>query len=420
VEEKDPNQDSPQESDEEITAPRSTPPVVHRPESSTAWQDSESDLKPLPPEKREKYSEQSKQIISAIEEGIAEPSCTQIDGYGPGKLSAQVNGENRLLQGLAFSSVEEYTQWLKDVVDGAESVVTWDQILSERMGVMALPGGGRFTVFLANPGRTYPSFSLRKHTAVDWQPTKFVEMGTLDQRMLNFLQACVAAKVNFLFVGEMGSGKTTLLRALASGFGDNEKVAVIEQIPELALNKPLVSEYVYQPTVEGLKLHDVLDYNLYNGLQRLVVGEVHLEGLTKMLETMIFTQGSMSTYHAFSSEMAAERMKLGLQKENGNITAETAAAFIRNAVELVVVLEKEGNQRRVTQVTELDWRASGDKTTLGGRDIFKYDRGLGQHRAHSRPDEDGRIVRRTKDRGIELPQEWFLETEMLERFQRRT
>jgi type IV secretion system protein VirB11 len=237
--------------------------------------------------------------------------------------------------------------------------------------------------------------------------------------MLNFLQTAVAAHANILFVGAMGTGKTSLLRSLAqSAIADNEKIAVIEQVPELAIDKPLVTEFIYQPKVEGLTLHDVLDYNLYNGLSRLIVGEVHLDGLTKMLETMIMTEGSMSTYHAYSTDQAGERMKMGLQLENANVSGLTAAAFIRQAIELVVVLEKIDGQRRVTQITEVDWRTSAGAEKLGGADLFVFQRETGQFRAVSQPDSRGRIARKAEKYGLPLPQNWFIEQADIERFQR--
>src|SRR5262249_53582579 len=150
---------------------------------------------------------------------------------------------------------------------------------------------------------------------------------------------------------------------------------VVEQVPELAISKPLLTSYVYQPGVEGMGLADVLDDQLYNGIDRLIVGEVHLAGITKMLETMIVAEGSMSTYHAFSTEQAGERMKLALQIENQNVTSHTALSFIKQAIELVVVLERVDGKRRCTQITELDWRSTGGKDVLGGRDLFVYDRG---------------------------------------------
>jgi type IV secretory pathway ATPase VirB11/archaellum biosynthesis ATPase len=357
--------------------------------------------------------------IEAISNGLLNTDCTQLDGYGPKRFSAQIAGENASLR-IAFPNNDAYEEWIRQLVDNADSVTTWERIVEQRMGVLDLPGGERLTVFLPTPSRYFMTFSLRKHNAAAWPAQDFVNLGTLDQRMLDFLQMAVAAHVNILFVGAMGAGKTSILRSLAqSAIGDNEKIAIVEQVPELSIEKPLASEYIYQPKIPGLGLHDVLDFNLYNGLSRLVVGEVHLDGLTKMLETMILTEGSMSTYHAYSTEQAGERMKMGLQLENNNVTGDTAASFIRQAIELVVVMEKLDGVRRVTQITEIDWRTSAGANQLSGADLFVFDRQEQRFKGVSQPDRQGRIVRKAEKYGLSFGQSWFMEPENLSRFKRR-
>jgi pilus assembly protein CpaF len=364
-------------------------------------------------------SPETKAAIEAINNGLLHPDCTQLDGYGPKRFSAQVSGENATLK-IAFPNNQDYEDWIRELVDNADSVTDWETISEQRMGVLDLPGGERLSVFLPSPSRYFMTFSLRKHNASAWPVQDFVNLGTLDQRMLDFLQVVVAAHVNILFVGAMGAGKTSLLRSLAqSAIADNEKIAVVEQVPELAINKPLANEYIYQPKVPGLTLHEVLDFNLYNGLSRLIVGEVHLEGLTKMLETMILTEGSMSTYHAYSTEQAGERMKMGLQLENNNVTGDTAASFIRQAIELVVVLEKLDGVRRVTQITEIDWRTSAGASQLSGSDLFTFDREKQRFIGTAQPDRQGRIVRKIEKYGLGFNYSWFLEPENITRFQRR-
>lgn len=408
--------------DESITKAPLHIPQANRPAGSDMWAsaaDNERSDEPSGPTvvSEPEFSPQSQRAIRAIEEGLAEESCTQIDGYGPSRFSAQVNGQNMLMENIAFSSVEEYERWLRKLVQESNSVVSWDKIQTDRMGVLELNDGSRLAVFLPPVARPNPTFSLRKHTAAKWQPTQLIENHTMDERMLKFLQACVAAHVNILFVGAMGAGKSTLMRSLLQGIGDNERLAVVEQVPELAIKKPLVVEYLYQPTIEGFGLHDVLDFNLYNGLDRLVVGEVHLEGITKMLETMILTEGSMSTYHAYSTEQAGERMKLALQLENQNVSAATAVSFIRQAIELVVVMQKLSNGRKVTQITEIDWRSSAGRENLGGSDIFVYDKANDRFKA-SNPPNLGRIEAKMLKYGVRIVDDWFFEAEDLVRFKR--
>jgi pilus assembly protein CpaF len=395
----------------------------HNPESAKTWGSIRDSLEKAPPNisvpEVNSYSAQGQAAVKALQEGLLDPACTQLDGYGPGRFSAQVRGDNLLIEGIAFATLEEYTAWLKALVENSSSVITWDKIEEDRMGVLDMADGSRLAIFLPPVARFFPTFSIRKHTAARWEADELVSRGTLDSRMLLFLQACVAAHVNMLFVGAMGSGKSTLLRALLSGAGDNERIAIVEQVPELGIDKPLVNEYIYQPTVEGMGLGEVLDFNLYNGLDRLVVGEVHLDGITKMLETMILTEGSMSTYHAYSAEQAGERMKLALQMETSNITAQTAISFVRQAVELIVVLEKLDNERKVTQITEVDWRTSSGRETLSGGDIFTYEKDRKIFKAHNSP-HLGRIEGKMRKYGVLANSDWFIEREDINRFRRRT
>lgn len=385
----------------------------------TGWHNAESEkesFKIIHETDSDNYGPKSLHAIATIAAGLEDDDCTQIDSYGHNRFSAQFKGKQTAMVGVEFENHEEYTDWLRSIVNDANRLVDWETIENDAQGTLALPGGQRLQIFMP-PITSEIVFSLRKHTASSWPNEKFVELGMLDQRILHFLQACIASHTNVLFVGPMGSGKSSLLRALiSSSVGDDEKLSVLESIPELALEKQLVIPMLYQESIEQMKLEKVLDSNLYFGVSRLIVGEVHMEGLAKMLETMILTEGSMSTYHASSAELAAERMKIALQMEYGNLNEATAAAYIRNALELVVVVKNIKGTRRVTQIREIDWRKSSGDEVLGGRDLFQFDQENNRFRAVSRMDENGRIVEKLANKGIELPDEWFIEPDTLKKY----
>jgi Flp pilus assembly CpaF family ATPase len=381
------------------------------PAGAEEWKSGGQTLEDILPQPSEDFSESTNSAIEAINQGLLHESCTQLDGYGPDMLSAQVDGENMLVKDAKFPDYQSYELWIKELVNASNSTTTWNDIETDRMGVLELPGGERLCVFLDVPSRGTITFSLRKHNSGAWAAQDFVQLGTLNAKMMDFLQIMVAAHANILFVGPMGAGKTSLLRSLAQyAISDSEKIAVVEQVPELNIQKPFMCQYIYQPTKEGLGLTEILDFNLYNGLQRLIVGEIHIEGLSKMLETMIVTEGSMSTYHAYSVDEAVARMQTAMQIEHTNLTSETAAKYMRQALELIVVIEKINDKRVVTQIAEVDWRASSGDDSFQTHDLFTFDPTTGRHQAEGEPlDDNGRLVKKLAKYNLEVDRSWFFE-----------
>lgn len=79
-----------------------------------------------------------------------------------------------------------------------------------------------------------------------------VEMGTAGPRIMEFLSACVKARLNILITGGTGSGKTTLLNVLSSFIGADERIVTIEDTAELQLQQEHVASMETRPpNLEG-------------------------------------------------------------------------------------------------------------------------------------------------------------------------
>lgn len=358
----------------------------------------------LPTRDAAEYEPDSRAAIAAIEAGLAAPACTEISCHGPDQIFARYGGHHHQVN-VRFAGEEDYNSWVREMVEAAEAVVGWDEVKRRRRGVMRLADGSRMSVFLP-PFVDAISFTIRKHTVVHWRAEDLVANESMTPNMVAFLRACVAARVNILIVGEMGSGKTSLLSILSRDFRPDERVAVVEEVPEIFVAQPQVVNITYQPLEQGLTLHDALDQSLYNSFDRVIVGEVHMAGITKLLEVwMTGANGSMATYHADSAERAAERVKVALQMENPNMGADTALGLFRDAVELVVVMERIDDRIRCTEVTEIAWQQAAGKGSLGRQRLFHYENG--SFRADQRPDEMGRIVRKARKYRVPISQDWF-------------
>lgn len=79
-----------------------------------------------------------------------------------------------------------------------------------------------------------------------------VEKAAMTKEMLEFLQACIKARINVIISGGTGSGKTTLLNALSSFISHDERIATIEDAAELRLQQPhVVRMETRPPNIEG-------------------------------------------------------------------------------------------------------------------------------------------------------------------------
>src|SRR5439155_1075802 len=63
----------------------------------------------------------------------------------------------------------------------------------------------------------------------------YIKFGTATAEMMEFLRACVEARLNMYISGGTGSGKTTLLNILSGFIPEDERIITIEDAAELKL-----------------------------------------------------------------------------------------------------------------------------------------------------------------------------------------
>src|SRR5207237_3604653 len=100
-----------------------------------------------------------------------------------------------------------------------------------------LPDGSRINAIIPPLALDGSLVSIRRFGARPLQAADLVEKGALTEEMLQFLAACVQARLNILVSGGTGSGKTTLLNALSAFIPDDERVITIEDAAELRLQQ---------------------------------------------------------------------------------------------------------------------------------------------------------------------------------------
>ncbi len=234
-----------------------------------------------------------------------------------------------------------------------------------------MPDGSRVNAVIPPVGGPYLSIRKFNRLRLDLVPggrhgRNWVEAGGMSAEVADFLIAMVRARANFLVAGETGAGKTTLLRSLTDVFAPEERVGVVEDTAELALENPdRFNLETLHPTdlrggEAGERLLDVGDL-VANALRmrpdRLIVGEIRLpkEAFYTLQALHTGHDGSATTIHASSAEDALFRLELLARQSMRDLTAADLRAYIARVFDLVVVLRRLRSGRRIVhQLASLD------------------------------------------------------------------
>ena len=240
-----------------------------------------------------------------------------------------------------------------------------------------LPDGSRVNIAIPPISVDGPSLTIRKFLESKLTIQQIIKLGTMTDHMAEFLQACVASRMNILITGNTSSGKTTLLNILAMSIPDDERIITIEDEAELKLNqKYVVRMETRMPNIDGnggVVTRDLVRNALRMRPDRIVVGEVRSGEALDMLQAMnTGHDGSLTTLHANSPRDAVSRLETMSMMAGLDIPIMVIRTQIAAAIDLIVHMERlTDGTRKITHITEVP-RMEGDIVTLS--DIFKFDK----------------------------------------------
>ena len=253
-----------------------------------------------------------------------------------------------------------------------------------------------------------PALTIRKATLGTITAKELVEFGSASQEMIDFLEACVKARLNILVAGGNGSGKSTLLTILANMIHDEERILLLQR-EEVLLKKPNLVKLETRPAnLEGRG--EITMRQLVNSAVNLLAERIVTQELTGP-ETLDILQamnsgfnGCIQAVHATSTFDALVRLEEMVSYANPSLPTLNVRSLIASAVDLIVYTERlRSGQRRITKITEV----TGLKDSVVSlRDIFGF-RQLGVQNGNIEGDfpATGNIpnfMQRMQDMGIEL------------------
>jgi pilus assembly protein CpaF len=238
-----------------------------------------------------------------------------------------------------------------------------------------LPDGSRLNAVLAPPALNGPLVSIRKFGVRPLTADDLLAKEALTRPMLDFLAACVKARISVIISGGTGSGKTTLLNALSRFIPCSERLVTVEDTPELELQQVHVAKMASQPAdlqgVGEVTMRDLVRNALRMRPDRIIVGECRGGEALEMLHALnTGHEGSLTTVHANSTREALVRVELMVSLAGIDISVTAVRKLIASSVNLIVqVARLPGGRRKVVTVSEI---VGMEETTISMHDIFEF------------------------------------------------
>lgn len=257
-----------------------------------------------------------------------------------------------------------------------------------------LPDGSRVNVVIPPLSLVGPVITIRKFFKIPLTIEDLIANGTLTEETVEFLKACVQARVNTLVSGGTGSGKTTLLNILSQYIPHDERIVTIENAAELQLRQEHVITLESRlPNIEGrgeVTIRDLVINSLRMRPDRIIVGEVRGSEALDMLQAMnTGHEGSMTTLHANNTRDALARMETMVLMAGMDLPHRAIREQIASAIELVIQQSRmRDGSRKVVSISEIQGM-EGDIITTS--DIFVFEKaGV----------ENGKVIGRFRPTGL--------------------
>lgn len=238
-----------------------------------------------------------------------------------------------------------------------------------------LEDGSRVNIIIPPLSLKGPCLTIRKFSKKPFSVENLISFGTMNEKMAEFLRACVKARINILVSGGTGSGKTTTLNVLSSFIPETERIVTIEDAAELRLQQNHVVTLEARPAnIEGkgeITIRDLVRNALRMRPDRIIVGEVRSGEALDMLQAMnTGHDGSLTTAHANSPRDALSRLETMVLMSGLELPVRAIREQISSAIDLILQQSRiRDGSRKVTYITEVQHMEDNIITT---QDIFRY------------------------------------------------
>ncbi len=277
-----------------------------------------------------------------------------------------------------------------------------------------LPDGSRVNAIIPPLSLVGPTITIRVFSKIPITVEQLIEFQSITPEALQFLKACVEARLNIVVSGGTGSGKTTMLNILSGFIPNDERIVTIENAAELQLRQEhVVTLESRPPNIEGrgeVTIQNLVVNSLRMRPDRIVVGEIRDGAALDMLQAMnTGHDGSLTTAHSNSPRDTIARIETMSLMAGYDLPVRAIREQIASAIDVIMHTERlRDGTRKTISVTEVAGM-EGDVVTL--TDIFIFEQtGLDAGKVIGRLRPTGlrpKFMDKIEAAGIHLPPQIF-------------
>jgi len=313
--------------------------------------------------------------LGPLEDLLSQPDITEIMVNGPNNVFVERAGKIETTT-KRFSDDRQLRVIIERIIAPLGRRIDEAQPMVDAR----LPDGSRVNAIIEPLSLDGPTLTIRRFGKHRLTTDDLVNMGAVEEPMLDFLRACVEARLNLVICGGTGSGKTTFLNVLSSYIPEGERIVTIEDAAELRLNQShIVRLEARPPNLQGageIRIRELVRNSLRMRPDRIIVGECRGAEALDMLQAMnTGHDGSLTTVHANSARDAISRIETMVMMAGFELPIKAIREQIASAIDVVVhTTRMRDGSRKVVGISEIAG-LEGEVVTM--QEIVRYrQRGL--------------------------------------------
>ncbi len=292
-------------------------------------------------------------ILGPIEQLLKDPEITEIMVNGARNIYVEKRGKI-IETDLRFETEDDVLTSIKSIVEPLGRQITEESPIVDAR----LPDGSRIHAVIRPIAISGPTLTLRKFSFPHLTIEKLIEYGAWTEKIVEFLRACVASRMNLVVSGNTSSGKTTVFNLLSEFIPEDERIITAETTAELQLrHKHVIVLETRPPDADGrgeITISDLIVSATRMRPDRIITGEVRGGEVWDMLQVMTSGyEGSMFTVHAVDIADTIDRIELWCTATTG-LPLLQIRGKIAQGIDLIVQQTRlQNGARKITEISEV-------------------------------------------------------------------